>query len=132
MCHFILLFLASLILSYCGSPDSDSKKDKLKSDLINRVNDYYTNWEKLDLEKMWEFWSPAEVGSKQEFLDKWKNWNVKVKDFSIMDVQITKDTGKVKINATFVENELEFTETSFDYWKINGGRWVLIDSGRKE
>jgi len=121
-----------MILSGCGNSGSDYQKTKLKSDLVNRVNDYYLSWKKLDLEKMWEFWSPDEVGDKQQFLKKWKSWNLRIKNFSIVDVQISNDTARVKIDATFVEHEKEFTDTSYDYWKIRKSKWVLVDSGRKE
>jgi len=131
MGKYVLLFLASLIL-ICCSDTSGPQKNKLRDDLINRINEYYLSWGKFDLGKMWEFLPPDEAGNKQEFLERWKNVDLRVKDYHIMDIQISNGNAKVKIEATFTEHGEEFTDTCFDYWKIEKGKWILVDSGRKE
>jgi len=132
MGKYMFLLLASLILISCGDGSFDHKEKKIKEDLINRINDYYSSWKRLDLAKMWEFLPPDEAGDKQEFLERWGKVDLKVKDYHILDIQISNGNARVKIEATFTEHGEEFTDTSFDYWKIEKGKWVLVDSGRKK
>ena len=127
----VLLILSSLVLICCSDP-SFPTRNKLREDLINRINEYYLSWQELNLGKMWEFLPPSEAGNKQEFLEKWKNVDLRVKDYHIMDIQMLNGKAKVKIEATFTEHGEEFTDTCLDYWKIEKGKWVLVDSGRKE
>jgi hypothetical protein len=131
MVKYALLFLASMIL-ICCSDISGEKENKLRDDLINRIHQYYLSWEKLDLERMWGLMSPDKAGSKKEFLEEWGKTDLKVKDYSILDIQISNGNARVKVKLRMAEHGEEFTGTCFDYWKMEKGKWVLVDSGRKE
>lgn len=73
-----------------------------------------------------------EYGDKEEFLKKWKNYKIRVKHYTIKEIQISNGNAKVKIEAIAMENGNEMSDVYFDYWKIENSKWVLDQSGRKE
>lgn len=131
MVKYAILFLAAFILISCSDMTNDTE-NKLRDDLISRINDFYLSWEKLDLEKIWGLLAQDKAGSKKDFLEKWKKSDLKVKDYKILHIQISNGNARVKVKLTMTEHGEEFTGTCFDYWKIEKGKWVLTDSGKKE
>jgi hypothetical protein len=101
--------------------------------LEKRIDEYYVSWQTHDLEKMWTLLSSREkAGSKKEFIEAWKKVDLRPASYSVIDIEIENGKARVKVKLTMAEHGEEFTGTCFDYWQIESGKWVLVDSGREE
>ena len=137
MRKYIFLFLAIIFLNNCADMYSEFKKNKLKEDLVKRIDEYYSNWAKLDLGRMWDLLSPSirmEYGDKEKFLEMWKNYRISVKHYTIQDIQISNGKAKVEMEAITTDNGNnngnDMPVIYFDYWKLEKDKWVLESSGR--
>jgi hypothetical protein len=121
----IILTLALLVNSNCATQRPISSNDDA---LSSRINQFYESVEQQNYGKCWSFWLPeADIGSKKEYVDELKKWNLRFINHEIMSLAVNGIKGEARMQITTKEGEETRTDYHFDYWVLSNGKWYLTD-----